>query len=633
MIHLLLLSTAIGATDPSAYPLEAGLELPAAEILRLDLPVEWLERCPDGGTYLLLDAEGRALPFAARDSDTHPSPRRVALEWEPIDTNDAWGWKVEAPPGRAPATALRLADLPVGGVGVVEVAAWGRDEVLRQVVWNLPETGAGVQEDVPLDAARAVGPWRVRLRWAEGLPWPRLGRDYGWEAVLSEPWGVDTVPLEVDIGPAVPSGETQSDRQLHLPRAGLPLRGLTLGISDPLFSRQASLLGAEGPVADLSLGSGLLERERYDALPVERVRLDLSARSPAESILRVEDGRSEPLAIERATVDLRGLALLVPNVAAGGHRLLGCGPEAAAYDLERLEERLASIAPTRAIAPAPAANPAWQAASAGAGLLAAGPALDEDGFRWARPVLGAPGLVRVPLDEAVLAGTRPGLPDLRFVDAAGRQLPYLLREEATGRVIAGVLTGREERGATSRLQLTLPAADLPVRALVLSTDRDHFRRDLRVLAGPREGAAILAVADWLGADAGESRLVLPLDGRVPADPVITMDNADNPPLPVGGVSLILPSIQAWLALPPEGGVRALYGHPGIAAPSYDVELLRRRVLTQPVEAASLGAAAELAPPPREHGKGLVLATVAGLALLLFGLIARLLKSQEAPRES
>ncbi|MFH1464353.1 MAG: hypothetical protein ABIO70_08190 [Pseudomonadota bacterium] len=56
--------------------------------------------------------------------------------------------------------------------------------------------------------------------------------------------------------------------------------------------------------------------------------------------------------------------------------------------------------------------------------------------------------------------------------------------------------------------------------------------------------------------------------------------------------------------------------------------MRRRVLTQPVAAASLGPAEELKPPPRDHGKGLVLATVAGLALLMLGLIARLLRSQE-----
>ncbi|MFH1464354.1 MAG: hypothetical protein ABIO70_08195 [Pseudomonadota bacterium] len=507
MIPLLLLVAAHGATDPAAYPLQAELDLPAADILRLDLPVDWVARCPDGGTYLLLDAAGRALPFAARDSDSRAAPRRATLRWEPIPTGDAWGWRVEAPPGGEEADALRLANLPRGGVGVVEVAAWGSDAFARQVVWNLPDTGAGVQDEVPLDAARAHGPWRVRLRWAEGLPWPRLGRDYGFQALLSEPWGVDTVPLEVALGPAVPSGETRSDRQLRLPRAGLPLRGLTLGISDPLFSRQALLLGAEGPEADISLGSGLLERERYGSLPVDLTRLALSTRSPAESILRVEDGRSEPLIIDSATVDLRGLALLVPGVEAGGYRLLGCGPEAPAYDLERLEERLAVVAPVRAAATAPVANPVWEAASVGAGLLAAGPALEADGFRWARPVTGGPGLVRVPLDEAVLAATRSGLPDLRFVDAAGHQLPFLLREEATGRVLTGLGAGREERGAESRLQLSMPAGDLPIRALVLTSDRDHFVRDLRLLQGPREGARPILETRWIGAEEGQSRLV------------------------------------------------------------------------------------------------------------------------------
>jgi hypothetical protein len=65
---LLLAGTAV-ASDPASYPLAAEFELPEAEILRLDLGVEWLSQCPDPSSYLLLDEGGSEIPFAARSSD------------------------------------------------------------------------------------------------------------------------------------------------------------------------------------------------------------------------------------------------------------------------------------------------------------------------------------------------------------------------------------------------------------------------------------------------------------------------------------------------------------------------------------------------------------------------------------
>ena len=45
-------------------------------------------------------------------------------------------------------------------------------------------------------------------------------------------------------------------------------------------------------------------------------------------------------------------------------------------------------------------------------------------FRYSRPVAADPGWARLELPDEVLDACRPGLPDLRLVDAAGREIPY-----------------------------------------------------------------------------------------------------------------------------------------------------------------------------------------------------------------
>ena len=56
-------------------------------------------------------------------------------------------------------------------------------------------------------------------------------------------------------------------------------------------------------------------------------------------------------------------------------------------------------------------------------LLAAAAA---DSFRYSRSVASPPGWARLELPDDVLDACRPGLPDLRIVDASGREVPYAI---------------------------------------------------------------------------------------------------------------------------------------------------------------------------------------------------------------
>jgi hypothetical protein len=619
---LLLAGTAV-ASDPASYPLAAEFELPEAEILRLDLGVEWLSQCPDPSSYLLLDEGGSEIPFAARSSDEGDDWRRERLRWEPLRRQGAPLWKVHPPASGEPVHALRVAGLPRGAVMELSVEAIGMKEPMVQgLLWNLPDSGAGTQLELPLGEAHGAGPWMVRARWSEGAGWVREGTDMGFEAVIAQPWTVETAALELIPEGAVPTGVSSSARLLRLPRAGLPLRGLELEVADPLFHREVELRGDDAR----GLGSGTIRRIEMAELAVGSTAVDLRAVAPSELVIHMDDGRSAPLSVTGVELALRGQALVVPMVAPGRYTLLGCGPAAADYDLEQLEARLAELDPVRATAPLPAAHAAWVPASAGAGLLAPGPALEVQGFGWQRQIRGPAGLVRLPLDAQLLANTQPGQPDLRFVDEQGRQLPYLRRADPTGVLLPDRPSVREERGATSVVTLALDQAGQPVSSLVLRSDQGLFRRQVRVRDGA--GGSALASASWQGVEEGESRLVLELVRRVQGPLLVEIDNGDNPPLTLGSVDLVVPSVSAWLALP-AGGASAIYGQSGLSGPSYDLQLLRARVLSQPVGEAELGAPTMLTEPPRDPPrKILLLAAVAALSLLLLGLIVRLMKSPE-----
>jgi hypothetical protein len=630
---VLLVAGLAGAADPASYPLAAALELPEADTLRLDLGAEWLDRCHDPDGYLLLDDQGREVPFAARSSDASDAPRREILRWEPVRADRGWAWRVQGPASGEEARALRLSALPRGSVVEVWIAPVGAsDRGERHVLWNLPETGAGTRLELPLPAGAERGPWLIRATWSEGAGWMRAGRDLGFEAEVARPWTVETVSIELPFEGPVRSSSHGSDWLIGLPSPGLPLRGLDLEIADPLFSRPVTVMHSGLGAEPRAMHSGSIERLNFGEAWVDSTHLPLRGSADLNLLLRMEDGRNESLNLQAVRIDVPGQALLVPQVQAGRYTLLGCGPAGEAYDLERLDERLAEIPTQRVQAPAPTTHEAWEAASVGRGLLAPGPAVDRDGFHWERRVKGPAGLVQLPLDNHVLAHTRRGQPDLRFLDDQGRQLPYLLAQEPMGRVQVGLTTQRSEQSAESHLVLTLPVRGLPARALLLNSERGLFEREVEIWNGaPSEGRR-LAHSSWRSADDGPSRLLVPIDARLASTLTVVIDNGDNPPLPLEPIELITHTASAWLGLPAEGSVRAVYGHEAVAAPSYDLALLRKQVLEQPVGFAELDGPLALSPMKASSDKRrLPLLSVIVLAALLLGLIVRLARpTKEVP---
>jgi hypothetical protein len=291
----------------------------------------------------------------------------------------------------------------------------------------------------------------------------------------------------------------------------------------------------------------------------------------------------------------------------------------------------------------------------GAQAPAPGAVLDPSAFTYARAIASGPdALVVLPLDGAVLAhsrGPRYRFADLRVVDDANRQLPYLLDAGAepietaiafgATQPIAPTLQSTEGHHRSTYL-VTLPYAPLPDADLVLETSARAFRRDVQLSADrPADRrhrapwADIIGVSTWSHADdtAAAPSLVLAVGNRDATALLVTIDEGDNAPLPLTAVRLRLPNWRVRFYRPGTTPLRVLYGSRDAVAPEYDLALLRTTVMGESAGDITM----EPEPPGQEQAAAIVSTRVfwgfliAAVAVLI-GLIARLaiLRSSEDP---
>jgi hypothetical protein len=455
------------------------------------------------------------------------------------------------------------------------------------------------------------------------------------------------------------SEPAESRFRLRLPAPSLPVVALRLTVGGGNLMRRArvseSRLAGEG-AAPFPLGEGTLRRAVRDVLTADELRIPIEPPSTAELDLEVDDGDNPPLELSAVEVELAELPWIYLEVAEPLSLVARWGRpglDAPRYDLESARERAAQ-------SPAPPAGTWGEAAppstetrqsEAPATQPTAGPPLDATAFRYARTLAGGPpGLVAVPLDAAVLAHSsgrlRGDFADLRVVDAAGRQLPYLLDRRAEPLVVAlppVVPTGETAARFgpnTSVYRLQLPYATLPPSRLVLRTSARVFDREVRVLVEPAPGqrrkgdaAQTVASATWRHAepDTAAAALTLALPTLASAEVLLAVSEGDNPRLPLAAPELLLPCWHVRL-FRSAGELRLLYGQDRLAPPRYDLALLAPTVLASPALETALAAEREAT-----RAESVILRPAAFWALIiaavavLLVLIARLVRSQGPSR--
>jgi hypothetical protein len=185
------------------------------------------------------------------------------------------------------------------------------------------------------------------------------------------------------------------------------------------------------------------------------------------------------------------------------------------------------------------------------------------------------------------------------VGARARLAPRGARPADTLRAALSV-ERRPSARRTTRLHVRLPAARLPIVALDLDVGGEQILRPAFVtepqLGAGRVGPVQLGSATLRRASSGgavASSLRIPISTPTGAELDVVIDDGDNPPLEVRGISAVFAPLPYIFFESPDGReIRATYGtdrRQPVAAPQYDLEALRDSVHHIAAARASWGA--------------------------------------------
>jgi len=515
-----------------------------------------------------------ALTFEVRGSIERDGPYRVTVEGAQGD-----GWAPLGPP-----TMLYDLDGPMGRHTVNRVRVPHVRGALRVTV-------------VPLEGGL------TELMTVTGESWPS-GR-------------VEPTLERVEVGDPVLVDGARARYVLRLPGARR-VTGLTFEVAGDIFDREV-WAGTPGPDGQPSLTSaGSIRRVSIAGTTIDMVEITGMDLRTDTLVVDVATDRGRPLAVSAVRVESPGEALLVRDAGPGPHKLyVGSVEEARTYDLGVATNELLRMSPVRGQVGALVVNPAFVPRPTREGVDAPGAELPTAGFRWRRPIVGAPGWSRVVLDRATLTHVSRDLTDLRVVDAQGRQVPFLSRSSGVGVVMKTGPMVREEVGQYSRIRVPLDESDVPVDSVTLATGNDVFERQVSIKVDRGSATQTVRSVDWTGAGDGRA-LVLAVGQPLGRELLLEIDNGDNPPLPVTSVTVTTPTSELALRIP-EGGASLVYGRRGERSPRYDLTQLAAEAQGLRLNDAELGPESELAGPELSFFDQLVV--VAAVGLLALGLVA------------
>jgi uncharacterized protein DUF3999 len=517
----------------------------------------------------------------------------------------------------------------------------------------------GTLFDLPDERLRLVelrfrpGSYRyLRVTWDDTHS-GRLSRPARASAGIVPPNSTTTPPLTTPlVFERRPSEPGLSRFRVRLPAGHLPISKLHLDVGGSHILRAAKVFEARLSGTELRpvmLGRATLSRVVRDDLTAADLHIDLEPPTEAQLDLEIDDGDNPPLDLRGVTAEFVPLPWIYFEAPATALTARYGNPVMTAprYDIEAARDQVhidavadASWGEARARAESENATPAPPLPTVGA-------AVDSAQFKYLRAVpAGDAGLIAVGLDANVLghsAGPDRGFADLRVVDNADRQIPYIIEHASEPLSLDLAL----EKSATtppampaapgsarSVYRVSYPVSGLPPTRLVLTTPARVFDRQVTVaepVTDPRGDAifATMATAEWRHADQDKPAMPLTLAVRQPrgTELLIIVDEGDNAPLPIANARLLLPAYRIRLFRDASAPLRVAYGRAGLSRPQYDLALLAPQLLGAPATDVALDAerpAAGVSTTAALVSPGVFWAALTIAVVVLIGLIVRLL---------
>jgi hypothetical protein len=658
------------------FPQEAPFTASRPGLARLILPREVLESCrPDLSDLRVFDHREREIPYAV-SSDRLDEVLEIT---ETIEGRVLGLRRDEQEPELGPTVLTETYTLeaptqpPKSGTWdlVFEVSRprFVREVTVRQRSGGREQTLAGNEPLFQLDAKTrrtrlplpplSGEPLTVEIVGAEGF---HLEPHFRFEnARRLDPLEPSVVPLE-ELSREHVEGTTLVE--LARPSGIVPDR-IRVETATGSLSREVAVFDEQPGGPDLALGHGRVYRldgGRGGGL------MQLSLRPARGATLRVEieDGDSPPLADLRFQAVIRRPVLLFdlpPDGGGGASGTLRFGGGRALrphYDVASLRARLGrKLTGTEArlvehlySGDLPLAalgeirqNVHFDATPALRFAMQPGAAIDRRIFAWRRSIQVEPsaeGLTSLRLAPEDTAASRADLADVRIVDSASRQWPYLMQRGArTEKVpLAVARTGGKRR--SSRYELGLPVSPLRIGRITLRSDAPFFDRGYELFGVDEHGERRRLSAGRLVKQARRPRptpisfRTQPLHGLE-----LVIDDGDDAPLELREVTARVHLPELFLVAP-AGTYALLIGNADVKPPRYELERVRDVVLavaSNPAAAAPLEANSDfsLAASLRgEDGPGSALKAglvwgVLLVAVAVLGILTLRVARQQPPR--
>ncbi|MGE0464124.1 MAG: DUF3999 family protein [Vicinamibacterales bacterium] len=573
-------------------PAEAG-----GRLLAVPVPPEVQARSqPDLRDLRLVDADGREAPFIVHEDNARRAERRWTgrLDEARQERRRDSAWTVDL--GEIVSFNRLELDIPSTAFSKrlavetsVDGAAWevaGTDFLAFDRIWQAQNV-----HDTTLDVGARQARF-VRLVADDTRSRPISLR--GVTAVQADDLPGATWSAEVRLE-RIGSGDGRT--RYRVPVAdGHPVRRLAIDADDPGFARGVTVFERRGD-EERAIGSGLVYRLRLpdETADPDGLEIGVTRASGGALVVEIADGDNPPL--ENPRVRLSGpRTLLVASTTAHALTLYygNSVTRPAVYDLEQLRTALAVLPtyPLASLGPE-AENPRFRQPAPLAFVAARGAAVDARAWRFARPVAitGPEDIYTMVVSPPDLAQLRRDLGDLRIVDEANRQVPYVLEHDAdVARVELAIETARprQDRAQTSAYQLAAPRTIGDGRAVRFASLRLRFaepffrrnavvlvRRPSAPLGVARVATAVVAASAREGA-ADEAWVEIPLDIAA-GELTLEIDDGDNAPLTLRQAQAVAPVPRVTFKAGP-GAYRLLLGNDEATPPSYELGTLAREVL-------------------------------------------------------
>lgn len=443
--------------------------------------------------------------------------------------------------------------------------------------------------------------------------------------------------------------------RLALPGARLPITALELTVGGGNLLRDArvfesSLVGHEAQPR--LLGQTRLTRVVRDTIPADALMIPIAQPVEPQLELVVDDGDNPPLDLTAVTAVFAELPWIYFEATGPGAIVARYGDQRLApprYDLEAARPTIRSVANRATWRAQPPVSLSVE--PEGLPMPDTGSAIATEGFGYARDIPeGSVGLITVPLDAAVMAHSGISsrrLRDVRIIDRAGMQIPYLLERRDEPLIVDAAI---ERRGLpdgitagsdhSSSYAVHPPFSQLPNARLVLTTRARVFRRTATlgtvVKASDRQPARFipLAAQSWVHADESIAApsLTFALPENSNKDLFLVIEEGDNQPLQIDKATILMPAYAVRLFRRPSLPMRLIYGNDKVRAPQYDLQLLAPQLFGRAAEEVTIGPERALSPTDGDESLELVSPVVFWSVLgvtvvILLGLVVRLMTKE------